>query len=93
MNIEDLVYKIGPNGKPKKPKKIGESATGVRRAGKAASYFAAVVKAELDAKQSEVDKLSSLGSSDRLAGRLNDAKGQPKVCVLHLQLATGNLLR
>jgi len=85
MNIEDLVYKTGPDGKPKKPKKTAKSAAGVRTAGRAASDFAAAVKAELDAKQSAVDKLNGLSSSDRLSARLNDAKGQPKVRVLHLQ--------
>jgi hypothetical protein len=80
MNIEDLVYKTGSDGKPKKPKKTAKST-----AGRAAGDFAAAVKAELDAKQSAINKLSGLSSSDRLAARLNDAKGQPKVRVLHLQ--------
>jgi len=79
MNIEDLVYKTGPDGKPKKPKKAGQAAIGIRTSGKAASDFAAAVKAELDAKEAVVNKVVGLKGSDRLAARLNDAKGQPKV--------------
>ena len=81
MNIEDLVYKTGPDGKPKKPKRTGQAAIGFRRAGKAASDFAAAVKAEFDAKEACINKTTGLRGSDRLAARLNDAKGQPKVCV------------
>ena len=78
MNIEDLVYKTGRDGKPRKPKKTAKSA----------SNFTAAVKAELDAKQSAVDMISKLSGSDRLGARLNDAKGQPKVCTIcHINVA------
>jgi hypothetical protein len=79
MNIEDLVYKTGPDGKPKKPRPQPKNKhASVNGVGRNASDFALAVKADLDAKDKQLKATTTLKSLDRISARIGDTKGYSK---------------
>ena len=79
MDLEDLVYKTGPDGKPK-PKRNKPLNTYITNSGTSvtASNFAAAIKAEIDAKSAIHGETAGLRGNSRYAGRIGDTKGHSK---------------
>ena len=79
MDIEDLVYKSGIDGKPK-PKRNKPLNSYVTRTGQSvtAHSFAAAVKADLDAKELIRQDTAGVKDDGRFAARRGDTKGHSK---------------
>ena len=79
MDIEDLVYKSGPDGKPK-PKRNQPLNSYVTRTGQSvtAHSFAAAVKADLDVKEALRRETVGVQEQGRFAARRGDSKGHSK---------------
>jgi hypothetical protein len=79
MDIEDLVYRTGYDGKPKKKRnKQLNSYTNAQGESVLAKNFAAAVKAELDVQDAENNTTKCLRKDYKLNARVTDKKGHSK---------------